>query len=208
MAITHLCARPSGVAHSARTAAWCDEERAQTDAYKQRRAKSGEQQRCSPTAPPPTSPSAVHSGRRRRMNASKSDGTGLLLTLIVHDPLSLRFHFRFVDASSRWTVSHAASAAAQQAAAYQLHESRAVRDGWRVLPGYGLDLRSVTPIVRLWRWIAHRGRARWLWAGDIPMARVKMNAKHEYEFIANFKILQNVFRQHKVEKVCDPPRRV
>ncbi|KAI0747498.1 calponin homology domain-containing protein [Fomes fomentarius] len=36
--------------------------------------------------------------------------------------------------------------------------------------------------------------------GDVPMARVKMNAKHEYEFIANFKILQNAFRQHKVEK--------
>ncbi|OBZ71089.1 Protein BIM1 [Grifola frondosa] len=40
--------------------------------------------------------------------------------------------------------------------------------------------------------------------GDVPMARVKMNAKHEYEFIANFKILQNVFRSHKpipVEKL-------
>ena len=37
--------------------------------------------------------------------------------------------------------------------------------------------------------------------GDLPMARVKMNAKHEYEFIANFKILQNTFRAHKVEKV-------
>lgn len=37
------------------------------------------------------------------------------------------------------------------------------------------------------------------------MARVKMNAKHEYEFIANFKILQNVFRSHKVEKVRPPP---
>ena len=36
------------------------------------------------------------------------------------------------------------------------------------------------------------------------MARVKMNAKHEYEFIANFKILQNVFRSHKIEKVCLP----
>ena len=33
------------------------------------------------------------------------------------------------------------------------------------------------------------------------MTRVKMNAKHEYEFIANFKILQNAFRAHKVEKV-------
>ncbi|KZT12240.1 microtubule binding protein [Laetiporus sulphureus 93-53] len=36
--------------------------------------------------------------------------------------------------------------------------------------------------------------------GDVPMTRVKMNAKHEYEFIANFKILQNVFRTHKVDK--------
>ena len=33
------------------------------------------------------------------------------------------------------------------------------------------------------------------------MTRVKMNAKHEYEFIANFKILQNVFRAHKIDKV-------
>ncbi|KAH8082446.1 calponin homology domain-containing protein [Cristinia sonorae] len=36
--------------------------------------------------------------------------------------------------------------------------------------------------------------------GDIPMARVKMNAKHEYEFIGNFKILQNAFRSHKIDK--------
>ncbi|GJF00221.1 microtubule binding protein [Phanerochaete sordida] len=36
--------------------------------------------------------------------------------------------------------------------------------------------------------------------GDVPMARVKMNAKHEYEFIANFKILQNIFRAKKIDK--------
>jgi len=36
--------------------------------------------------------------------------------------------------------------------------------------------------------------------GDIPMIRVKMNAKHEYEFIANFKVLQTAFRSHKVDK--------
>ncbi|KAI0698103.1 calponin homology domain-containing protein [Cytidiella melzeri] len=36
--------------------------------------------------------------------------------------------------------------------------------------------------------------------GDVPMARVKMNAKHEYEFVANFKVLQNVFRAKKIEK--------
>jgi len=34
------------------------------------------------------------------------------------------------------------------------------------------------------------------------MARVKMNAKHEYEFIANFKVLQNVFKAKKIDKVC------
>ena len=37
--------------------------------------------------------------------------------------------------------------------------------------------------------------------GDVPMSRVKMNAKHEYEFIANFKVLQNVFKAKKIDKV-------
>lgn len=32
------------------------------------------------------------------------------------------------------------------------------------------------------------------------MARVKMNAKHEYEFIANFKVMQNVFKAKKIDK--------
>jgi len=36
--------------------------------------------------------------------------------------------------------------------------------------------------------------------GDVPMTRVKMNAKHEYEFLANYKVLQNVFKAHKVDK--------
>jgi len=36
--------------------------------------------------------------------------------------------------------------------------------------------------------------------GDVPMARVKMNAKHEYEFLANYKILQNVFKTKKLDK--------
>ncbi|KAH7885153.1 calponin homology domain-containing protein [Phlebopus sp. FC_14] len=36
--------------------------------------------------------------------------------------------------------------------------------------------------------------------GDIPMARVKMNAKHEYEFVANFKVMQNVFKSKKIDK--------
>ncbi|KAJ7216057.1 calponin homology domain-containing protein [Mycena pura] len=35
---------------------------------------------------------------------------------------------------------------------------------------------------------------------DVPMARVKMNAKHEYEYLANFKIMQNVFKTKKIDK--------
>jgi hypothetical protein len=38
------------------------------------------------------------------------------------------------------------------------------------------------------------------------MTRVKMNAKHEYEFIANFKVMQNVFKSKRVEKArLTPP---
>lgn len=33
------------------------------------------------------------------------------------------------------------------------------------------------------------------------MARVKMNAKHEYEYIANFKVMQNAFKAKRIDKV-------
>ncbi|KAH8108536.1 EB1 domain-containing protein [Phellopilus nigrolimitatus] len=36
--------------------------------------------------------------------------------------------------------------------------------------------------------------------GDVPMTRVKMNAKHEYEFLANYKVMQNVFKTKKIDK--------
>jgi RP/EB family microtubule-associated protein len=36
--------------------------------------------------------------------------------------------------------------------------------------------------------------------GDLPMQRVKMNAKHEYEYLANYKIMQNVFKARKIDK--------
>ena len=39
--------------------------------------------------------------------------------------------------------------------------------------------------------------------GDVPMGRVKLNAKHEYEYLANYKILQNVFKAHKIDKVSE-----
>ncbi|KAI5120451.1 hypothetical protein M0805_008498 [Coniferiporia weirii] len=36
--------------------------------------------------------------------------------------------------------------------------------------------------------------------GDVPMARVKMNSRHEYEYLANFKIMQNLFKAKKIDK--------
>ncbi|KAJ6622082.1 calponin homology domain-containing protein [Mycena sp. CBHHK59/15] len=36
--------------------------------------------------------------------------------------------------------------------------------------------------------------------GDVPMNRVKMQAKHEYEYLANYKIMQTVFKQKKIDK--------
>lgn len=37
--------------------------------------------------------------------------------------------------------------------------------------------------------------------GDVPMARVKMGAKQEWEYLDNFKILQAVFKKHQIDKV-------
>ena len=34
------------------------------------------------------------------------------------------------------------------------------------------------------------------------MTKVKMNARHEYEFLANYKVMQDVFKKKKVDKVC------
>jgi len=36
--------------------------------------------------------------------------------------------------------------------------------------------------------------------GDVPISRVKFNAKHEYEYLDNFKILQKAFKQHQIDK--------
>ncbi|CAO0794427.1 unnamed protein product [Mucor circinelloides] len=37
--------------------------------------------------------------------------------------------------------------------------------------------------------------------GDVPVSKVKFEAKLEYEYVGNYKILQNVFKKHKVDKV-------
>ncbi|KAI0244417.1 microtubule integrity protein mal3 [Massospora cicadina] len=36
--------------------------------------------------------------------------------------------------------------------------------------------------------------------GDVPLGRVKFDAAHEHEFIANYKILQQSFDRHRVDK--------
>lgn len=35
------------------------------------------------------------------------------------------------------------------------------------------------------------------------MSRVKMNAKQEYEYLQNYKVLQTFFKTKKIDKVCD-----
>ncbi|KAJ3144484.1 hypothetical protein HDU89_008221 [Geranomyces variabilis] len=41
---------------------------------------------------------------------------------------------------------------------------------------------------------------------DVPLSKVKFNAKHEYEYVANFKILQNSFDKHKIDNAIPVER--
>ncbi|OBZ90858.1 Microtubule integrity protein mal3 [Choanephora cucurbitarum] len=42
--------------------------------------------------------------------------------------------------------------------------------------------------------------------GDVPVGKVKFEAKLEYEYVNNYKILQNVFKKHKVDKIVPVDR--
>ncbi|CAJ0629264.1 5757_t:CDS:2, partial [Entrophospora sp. SA101] len=44
------------------------------------------------------------------------------------------------------------------------------------------------------------GRAR-LTEDDVQMSKTKFNARHEYEYVANFKVLQTAFDKHKIDKI-------
>jgi RP/EB family microtubule-associated protein len=41
---------------------------------------------------------------------------------------------------------------------------------------------------------------------DVPLSKVKFQAKHEWEYVANFKILQSVFDKHKIDNAIPVER--
>lgn len=40
----------------------------------------------------------------------------------------------------------------------------------------------------------------------MPLSKVKFNSKHEYEYVANYKVLQNVFDKHKIDNAIPVER--
>ncbi|KAI8388338.1 calponin homology domain-containing protein [Radiomyces spectabilis] len=42
--------------------------------------------------------------------------------------------------------------------------------------------------------------------GDVSMSKVKFDTKHEYEYVANYKVLQHSFDKHKVDKLIPVDR--
>lgn len=75
----------------------------------------------------------------------------------------------------------------------QLHQSRA--DRFR----YVLFLcRSDDVVIAA----AHCQIMDAVFPGQVPLHKVNFNAKFEYEFVANFKVLQSVFDKFGIDRVC------
>eukprot|EP01119_Soliformovum_irregulare_P001827 TRINITY_DN11637_c0_g1_i1.p1 TRINITY_DN11637_c0_g1~~TRINITY_DN11637_c0_g1_i1.p1 ORF type:complete len:277 (+),score=56.19 TRINITY_DN11637_c0_g1_i1:38-832(+) len=45
-----------------------------------------------------------------------------------------------------------------------------------------------------------------IYPGSVPLGRVNFNAKQEYEYVQNYKILQTVFAKHTVDRHIDVPK--
>jgi hypothetical protein len=94
-------------------------------------------------------------------------------------------------------VTNGISTMGKWVASDQLHQNRAMWEWCRLLPNNGFHLRYAILTRILWTRF-------WIWRlilGDVPMSRVKMNAKQEYEYLANFKVLQGIFKSRKIDKV-------
>eukprot|EP01114_Cavostelium_apophysatum_P015191 TRINITY_DN4092_c0_g1_i2.p1 TRINITY_DN4092_c0_g1~~TRINITY_DN4092_c0_g1_i2.p1 ORF type:complete len:108 (-),score=25.91 TRINITY_DN4092_c0_g1_i2:91-414(-) len=47
-----------------------------------------------------------------------------------------------------------------------------------------------------------------IYPGKVPLSKVKFDAKHEYEWVNNFKVLQNVFDKLGLDKFIDVQKMV
>lgn len=45
-----------------------------------------------------------------------------------------------------------------------------------------------------------------IYPGRVPLQRVNFAAKHEYEYVKNYKVLQTVFERNNVDKAIDVQR--
>ena len=46
----------------------------------------------------------------------------------------------------------------------------------------------------------------YIFPGSIPMSRVNWEARSDYEFVANYKLLQNAFTKNHVKRYVDVPK--